>query len=207
MYLTYFVGAHCKGSKKLGFILGGIMIGSLFSAGVSYIKLAADPMDTLPAITYWLMGSLASARPSDVYLVIVPMLAGMIPIILMRWRINLLSLGDAEARSMGIQVKKTRLIFICCATLITSAAVSVSGMIGWVGLMIPHLSRMLVGSDNRRVIPMSLVMGAIYLLLVDTVARTIATIEIPLGILTAVLGSPFLLYLIVTSNNQEYGQK
>ena len=207
VYLTYFVGAHCKGSKKLGFILGGIMIGSLFSAGVSYIKLAADPMDTLPAITYWLMGSLASARPSDVYLVIVPMLAGMIPIVLMRWRINLLSLGDAEARSMGIQVKKTRLIFICCATLITSAAVSVSGMIGWVGLVIPHLSRMLVGSDNRRVIPMSLVMGAIYLLLVDTVARTIATIEIPLGILTAVLGSPFLLYLIVTSNNQEYGQK
>ena len=200
VYLTYLIGTHCRGNQKLGFILGGILVGSLFSAGVSYLKLAADPTDTLPAITYWLMGSLASARISDIQLAAIPMIAGIVPIFLLRWRLNLLSLGENEARSMGIEVKKTRLIFICCATLVTSAAVSVSGMIGWVGLVVPHIARMLMGSDNRKVIPASLILGATYLLLVDTIARTIATVEIPLGILTAVLGSPFLLYLILRNS-------
>lgn len=201
VYLTYLVGTRCKSNRKLGFILGGIMIGSLFSAGVSYIKLVADPMNTLPVITYWLMGSLASARMSDVYLVVIPILVGIVPILFMRWRLNLLSLGDDEARSMGIEVHKTRLLLIVCATLITSASVSVSGMIGWIGLVIPHLARMLGGSDNRRVIPLSLILGSIFMLLVDSIARTVTTIEIPLGILTAVIGSPFFLYLIANTKD------
>lgn len=196
VFLVCIVGQRCKSNRKMSFVLGGIMVGSIFSAGVSYIKLVADPSNTLPVITYWLMGSLASARKVDVLIALPPIIIGIIPIFLMRWKLNILTLGDDEIKSMGINARQTRLIFIVCATLITSASVSVSGMIGWVGLIIPHFARIILGHDYRYVIPASLILGSGFLVLIDNVARLVSTIEIPIGILTAVVGAPLFLYLL-----------
>ncbi|MEF9916727.1 MAG: iron ABC transporter permease [Lachnospiraceae bacterium] len=196
------IGKLMHNNHMLGFILGGIMVGSMFQAGVSFLKLVADPMNTLPAITYWLMGSLASARQSDVLFAAVPIVIGIIPMILYRWKLNVLTMGTDEAKAMGINVRQLQFILIGAATLVTAAAVSVTGMIGWVGLVIPHVTRLLVGSDYRKVIPVSMLLGSTYLLLVDDVARMITTSEIPLGILTAFVGAPFFLYLILKEGKQ-----
>lgn len=190
------IGRIVKDNQRLGLILAGIMVGTVFSSGISFLKLVADPLNTLPAITYWLMGSLTSAKMTDVWFAGPIIVLGIIPIYLLRFRINILTMSDEEAKSMGIHTGKLRMLLILCATLITAAAVSVSGMIGWVGLVIPHFVRMLLGSDYRKVIPGSIFLGAAYLLLVDDVARIITTSEIPLGILTALVGAPFFLYLI-----------
>jgi iron complex transport system permease protein len=180
----------------LGLVLAGIMVGSLFSAGTSYIKLVADSNNQLPAITYWLMGSLSGATTQTVTIVLLPMALGLIPLFLLRWRINVLTLGDDEARTMGINSTRLRIIVIMCATLVTAASVSVTGMIGWVGLVIPHLSRRLVGNNYKHLMPATMLFGAIFLLLVDDVSRNLLQTEIPLGILTAFIGAPFFVYLI-----------
>lgn len=191
------IGKAVRRNQTLGLILAGIMVGSLFNSGISYLKLVADPMNTLPAITYWLMGSLASTKGSDVVFAVPLIIIGIIPIYMLRWKINVLTLPEEEARSMGVPTKKLRLVLIGCATLVTATAVSVSGMIGWVGLVIPHFSRMIVGNDYRKVIPASIIMGATYMILVDDFARLLNTSEIPLGILTSFVGAPFFLYLIL----------
>jgi iron complex transport system permease protein len=178
-------------------VLAGILIGSLFSAATSYIKLVADTNDQLPAITYWLMGSLAGATMDDVIFAGLVIAAGLVPLYLLRWRMNVLTLGEDEARSMGINTNLLRLIVIICATLVTAVAVSISGIIGWVGLVIPHFCRMLFGYDYRRIIPAAVIMGAGFLLLVDDFSRTIATTEVPLGILTAFVGAPIFAYLLM----------
>lgn len=187
--------AHGKGVVTL--ILAGIMVSSLFSAGTSYIKLVADPTNKLPQITYWLMGSLAGTNATSVRFVLIPMTLGMVPLVLIRWRLNVLTLGDAEARSLGVDAGKLRIVTVICSTLITAASVSVSGMIGWVGLVIPHLVRKLVGNDYKYLLPGSMLAGASFLLLVDDVSRNLLTVEIPIGILTAFIGAPFFLWLIV----------
>ena len=133
----------------------------------------------------------------DVYWCIPIMMIGIIPIFLLRWKINVLTMGEEEARSMGVNVKKVQLVLIMSATLITAAAVSVSGMIGWIGLVIPHFTRMMVGNDYRRIIPVSLILGGGYLLLVDDFARMLFTMEIPIGILTSFIGAPFFIYLMI----------
>ncbi len=194
--LVVIMGKTISNNKILGIVLSGIMIGSLFSSGISYIKLIADPLNELPAITYWLMGSLASAKWTDVRFIMPVFFVGVIPIYILRWRMNLLTLGEEEAKTLGISVEQTRMVLILCATLLTAAAVSVSGMIGWVGLVIPHVARKLVGNDYRKLVPMSMLAGASFLLIVDDVARTIVSVEIPLGILTSVVGAPSFLYLI-----------
>lgn len=194
--LVYLISKRVKGNRILGLILSGIMVSSLFSAATSFIKLVADPNDQLPAITYWLMGSLAGAKIGDIKFVIIPVLIGLVPLILLRWRMNVLTMGDDEAKTMGVNTNQTRLIVIICSTLVTAASVSVSGMIGWVGLVIPHLSRKLVGNNYNHLIPASILFGAIFLLLVDNVSRNLLTTEIPLGILTAFIGAPFFIYLI-----------
>jgi iron complex transport system permease protein len=194
--LVYIVSKKAKGSKILGLILSGIMVSSLFTAGTSYIKLVADPTDRLPMITYWLIGSLAGATKKDVLFAIFPMITGLIPLLLLRWRINVLTFGDDEARTIGISPVKIRLIVVVCATLVTAASVSVSGMIGWVGLVIPHLTRRLVGNNYRYLMPASMLFGAIFLLLIDNVSRNLLATEIPIGILTAFIGAPFFIYLI-----------
>jgi iron complex transport system permease protein len=176
--------------------LSGIVVGSLFSAATSFIKLVADPTDQLPAITYWLMGSLAGAKSGDIKFAIIPMTIGLVPLLLLRWRMNVLTMGDDEARTMGINANQIRFIVIICSTLTTAASVSVSGMIGWVGLVIPHVARKVVGNNYNHLMPASILCGAIFLLLVDNVSRNLLTTEIPLGILTAFIGAPFFIYLI-----------
>jgi iron complex transport system permease protein len=194
--LVYFISKKAQGKQVLGLILAGIMVGSLFSAATSYIKLVADTSNQLPAITYWLMGSLSGATTTTVAIVLIPMALGLIPLFFLRWRINVLTLGDDEARTMGINSTRLRIIVIICATLVTAASVSVSGMIGWVGLVIPHLSRRLVGNNYKHLMPATMLFGAIFMLLVDDVSRNLLQTEIPLGILTAFIGAPFFVYLI-----------
>ena len=194
--MVMFVGSRARGKRVLGLILAGIMIGSLISSGTSMIKLVADPEDQLPAITYWLMGSLNGSAPDDVLFAVIPMAIGLIPLLLLRWRINILTLGDEEARTMGVNARNLRAVIIFCATLITAAAVSVSGVIGWVGLVIPHLTRRMVGNNYRHLMPASMLFGAIFLLLVDNVSRNMFATEIPIGILTSFIGAPFFIYLI-----------
>ena len=194
--LVMIVAGKARGKRVLGLILAGIMVSSLISSGTSLIKLVADPEDQLPAITYWLMGSLNGTAPRDVWFALVPMALGLVPLFLLRWRINLLTLGDDEARTMGVHAKRLRAAVILSATLITAAAVSVSGVIGWVGLVIPHLTRRMVGNNYRHLIPASTLFGAVFLLLVDDLSRNLFATEIPIGILTSFIGAPFFLYLI-----------
>lgn len=194
--LVFFIAGRAPGLRVVNLILAGIMIGSLFSAATSYIKLVADPSNQLPAITYWLMGSLSGSKMQTVLYASVPMVLGLIPLFLLRWRINILTLGDEEARALGVNTNVLRLLVIVCSTLITAASISVGGMIGWVGLVIPHLSRKLVGSNYRYLMPASMLAGAAFLLLVDDVSRNLLAVEIPIGILTAFIGAPFFLYLI-----------
>ena len=194
--LVMYVGDRAKGKRVLGLILSGIMVSSLLSSATSMIKLVADPEDQLPAITYWLMGSLNGTSPKDVWFALLPMALGLLPLFLLRWRINLLTLGDEEARTMGVHARRLRAAVILSATLITAASVSVSGVIGWVGLVIPHLTRRMVGNNYRHLIPASALFGAVFLLLVDNLSRNLFATEIPIGILTSFIGAPFFLYLI-----------
>lgn len=194
--LVYTISKRAKGNNILGLILSGIMVSSIFSAGTSYIKLVADPNDQLPAITYWLIGSLAGSTMSQVKFAIIPMAVGLVSLFLLKWQLNVLTMGDEEARTMGVNAKRIRLLVVICATMVTAASVSVTGMIGWVGLVIPHLARRIVGNNYKHLMPATMVLGAIFLLLVDNVSRNLLAIEIPLGILTAFIGAPFFIYLI-----------
>ena len=200
--LVYLVGNHTRGNRVVNLLLAGIMVGSLFSACTSYIKLVADPTNQLPQITYWLMGSLSGTRMGTVKFAAVCMAVGLVPLLLLRWRMNLLTLSPDEARAMGVHTDRLRLAVILSSTVLTAAAVSVSGMIGWVGLVIPHLSRRIVGSDCRRLMPMSCLFGAAFLLLVDNMARCLTATEIPIGILTAFVGAPFFIYLMVKGGDR-----
>ena len=200
--LVYLVGNHTRGNRVVNLLLAGIMVGSLFSACTSYIKLVADPTNQLPQITYWLMGSLSGTRMGTVRFAAVCMAVGLVPLLLLRWRMNLLTLSPDEARAMGAHTDRLRLVVILSSTVLTAAAVSVSGMIGWVGLVIPHLSRRIVGSDCRRLMPMSCLFGAAFLLLVDNMARCLTATEIPIGILTAFVGAPFFIYLMVKGGDR-----
>ena len=194
--LTYLVGRLSRMRSNLAMVLAGVMVGSLFSAGTSFIKLVADTNEQLPAITYWLMGSLSGTRGVDIRFAVFPMALGLIPLLLIRWRLNLLTLGEEEARALGINTALLRLIVVVCATLVTAASVSVSGLIGWVGLVIPHLCRRYIGNDYRKLLPASMLFGATFLLLVDNISRNLLAVEIPIGILTAFIGAPFFIYLM-----------
>jgi iron complex transport system permease protein len=193
---VYAVARRAMGSRVMAILLSGVMIGSLFSACTSYVKLVADPTNQLPQITYWLMGSLSGTRLRDVGFAAIPMLIGLAPLYALRWRLNLLTVGEEEARAMGVNTGAVRLAVILCATLLTAASVAVSGMIGWVGLVIPQLSRRLAGNNCLYLLPVSTLLGAIFLLLVDNVSRNLLAVEIPIGILTAFVGAPFFLYLM-----------
>lgn len=195
--LAYAVSRMSKINATLAMILAGMMIGSLFTSCTSFVKLVADTEQTLPAITYWLMGSLVSIKPQDVGFVILPMIVGAVPLFLLKWRMNLLTVGEEEAQAMGINTRALRLVVIICATLLTASSVAISGMIGWVGLVIPHFCRMIFGYDYRKIIPASALFGAAFLMVVDNIARLATTAEIPLGILTSFVGAPIFVYLIL----------
>lgn len=187
-----------RGGKSSLFmlILGGVITAALFEALLSLLKYVADPNDTLPTIVYWLMGSLTSASYEMLAWGAPLILLGIAALWALRWRLNILSLSEAEARSLGTNVQRMRWVVIVAATLVTATTVSLAGIIGWVGLVIPHVARMLVGANHAALVPASVSIGALYLLLIDTAARTITSAEIPLSILTAVVGAPFFAYLL-----------
>ncbi len=195
--LVYFIGSLVQNREPvLVLVLAGVVVGSLAGAAISLLKILADPYDQLPAIVFWLLGSLSSVRGAEVWSAAPLVLLGLVPLVLLRWRINVLSLGDEEAKALGVEAGRLRLVVIAAATLMTASVVSVAGVIGWIGLVIPHLARMLVGPNFNRLLPAALLMGGGYMLLIDTLARTLAAIEIPLGVLTAVIGAPFFLWLL-----------
>jgi len=184
-------------------VLPGIALGALLGAGIALIKTLADPNTQLPSITFWLMGGLSAVTLQEVAATAPVMLAALLPLLLLRWRINLLALPDEEARALGVPVGRLRLVLVVCATLGTAAAVSLAGIIGWVGLVVPHVARLLVGPDFVRLLPASALLGAGFVVAADTLARSMARIELPLGILTALVGAPFFLYLLARTGRRE----
>ena len=184
-------------NSVLALVLIGMVVSALFSAFISLTKYVADPESKLPAITFWLMGGLSSIRGKDTLVLIIPVLLGIIPLFLLRWKLNILSFGEEEAQAMGVNTKKIRLVIILCSTLLTASAVSIGGIIGWVGLIIPHVARLLVGPNYKVLLPASMLIGSIFLLLVDDIARSAFVMEIPLGILTSLIGAPFFIYLLL----------
>jgi iron complex transport system permease protein len=194
---VYAVGlAVRRHDPVLTLVLAGVAVGALLGAGISLLKVLADPYNQLPAITFWLLGSLASVNTGDIAAILPATALGLVPLVLLRWRVNLMSLGDEEARALGLETRRLRPVLVAGATLVTAAAVSVTGVIGWIGLIVPHVARLLVGPDFRRLLPASMLLGAGYLTAVDLMARTVAAIEVPLGILTALVGAPFFLWLL-----------
>jgi len=175
----------------------------LVLAGVAVGALLGDPMAQLPTITFWLLGGLNAVTPADLAATAPALLAGLVPMALLRWRINLLGLPDEEALALGVAVGRLRLVLVAAATLATAAAVSLTGIIGWVGLVVPHVARLLVGPEFSRLLPASLLLGGGFLVAADTLARTVAPIEVPLGILTALVGAPFFLFLLARSGGRE----
>jgi iron complex transport system permease protein len=194
--LVYGVGSRLRGHDPLlALVLTGVVIGTLLGSAIALIKYLADPYNQLPAITFWLLGSLASIAPKDLAIAAPLALAGLVPMLLLRWRMNLLALPDDEARALGVDTRRLRTLVVACATLMTASVVAISGIIGWVGLLIPHAARLVVGPDFGRLLPLAMLMGAAFLLAVDTLCRTIAAIEVPPGVLTALIGTPFFLWL------------
>ena len=193
--LTWLCGRG-RGRGLSTVVLSGIMIGSLFSALVSLVKFAADAESQLPAITYWLMGGLDKANYKTLAYGAPPILLAIVVLWLMRWRMNLLPLSDDEARSSGVHIGALRTVTVICATAMTASVVSMCGQVGWVGLLIPHMCRMKFGSDHRALIPASVCLGAAFMICVDTCARSVSAAEIPVSILTAIIGAPFFIVLM-----------
>ena len=185
----------------LGLVLAGILVSTLFQSGTSLIKFMADANDKLPTITFWLMGSFAAIDTQDLLMCLLPMAIGFTILVSQSWKLNVLSFGDEEARAMGVNTRSVRLLVIFAATLITATSVSVAGIVGWIGLVIPHLARAIVGPNYKVLLPTAMFIGATYLLLVDDIARLVSTVEIPIGILTAILGVPF--FVIIFRHNMK----
>lgn len=195
---TWAIGAVFgrRGDPILVTVLAGVIVGTLFTAFVSLVKFVADPNNTLPTITYWLMGSLASADMPTLAVAALPILLGGLLLTTLGWLLNVLCFGDEEARALGLETGRLRLLVIVCATLVTAAAVAISGIIGLVGLIVPHVARMLVGPDHKVLLPASALLGAGFLLAVDDLARALFAVEVPLGIVTSIIGAPFFIYLL-----------
>ncbi len=195
--LVIAIGTWIRGRDPiLTLVLTGVVVGSLFGAGVALVKYVADPYNQLPAITFWLLGSFTGALPRDLPATLVPIAAGVALIWLLRWRLDVLALSDDEARTLGVDVKRLRFAVIVAATLVTASAVALAGTIGWVGLLVPHAARLIAGAAFARVLPLSLVLGAGFMLAVDTACRTAFATEIPPGVLTAFVGTPVFIVLL-----------
>lgn len=194
---VYLIGSAVRARDPiLVLVLTGVVIGSLLGAGVGLVKYLADPYNQLPAMTFWLLGSLAATNVADLVPLVGPVAVGSLILVALRWRMNVMSLPDEEARALGLPTGPLRIIIVAAATLVTSASVATAGIIGWVGLVVPHIARTLVGPDFARLIPAAALLGGGFLLVIDTLARTVAPIEIPLGILTALVGTPFFIWLL-----------
>lgn len=197
---VYAVGSTIRrGDPVLVLVLTGVVVGSLLGAGIGLIKYWADPYNQLPAITFWLLGSLAGTARPDLLPLLGPVLVGTGVLLALRWRMNVMSLPEEEARALGLATGPLRIAIVAAATMVTAASVAAAGIIGWVGLVVPHLARFLVGPDFSRLLPTAAILGAGYLLAIDTLARTAAPVETPLGILTAVIGTPFFIWLLASA--------
>ena len=196
---VYMIGSAVRSRDPiLVLVLTGVVVGSLLGAGVGLVKYLADPYNQLPAMTFWLLGSLAATTVSDLVPLFGPVAVGAIVLIALRWRMNVMSLPEEEAKSLGVATGPLRVVIVAAATLVTSASVATAGIVGWVGLIVPHMARSLVGPDFARLLPASAILGGGFLLLIDTLARTVAPVEVPLGILTAVIGTPFFIWLLAS---------
>ncbi len=204
--MTYLI-SRAVGRREnitLVLVLAGIVISALFSAFVSITKYLADPYSKLPEITFWLMGSLSDTTFDDLIFVLPPVVISAVVLMLLRWRLNVLVFGDEEASALGLDTQKYRMVIIACSTLLTASVVSISGQIGWVGLVIPHFSRMIIGPNYKYLLPTSFLVGASYLLLVDNLSRNLLRVEIPLGILTAIIGAPVFIFLLLRGRREWY---
>lgn len=193
--ITVWLRSLIRADAILSLVLAGMLVSSLFSSGMSFVKLVADTNNQLPSITYWLMGMFSMTQWKDVVLAIVPMAIGFSLMLSQSWKLNAMSFGDDEARSLGVNTRRARLIVILGATLVSSTSVAVAGIIGWVGLVIPHFVRAMVGPNYKALLPACLFVGSTYLLIIDDIARLAFAVEIPIGILTAVLGVPFFMVI------------
>lgn len=194
--VTYLMSCQKRGASLFMLVLAGTITQAFFTALISLIKYVADPEEKLPTIVYWLMGNLSGISYKDLFVGGPLILTGIVILLLMRWRINILSLSEDEAKALGVNVQRSRWIIIISSTIITAASVSLCGIVGWIGLVIPHICRMIVGHDHKFLLPASISIGAIYLLMIDTLARSATAAEIPLSILTAIIGAPFFAYLL-----------
>ncbi len=194
--IALFIAMFNRQNQVIMLILGGVVSSAFFSSMLSITKYIADPYDDLPAIVYWLMGSLALMDKDTVLVVTIPILLGILLMVFLSKYLNILSLGDEEARSLGINVKLIRFVIILVATFISAFTVVLAGMIGWVGLVIPHIARMLFGANNMIIVPVSALLGGIYLLVIDNLSRSMFDVEIPIGILTSLIGIPFFAYAL-----------
>ena len=195
--LTTTVPKVIKNRSIMMLVISGIIVSGLMNSIMGIIKYLADPETQLAEITYWQLGSLAQVTMKDIKIILPVVVIASLILLVIRWRINILSLGESEARTMGIDVEAIKRIIIICATILTASSVCISGTIGWIGLVIPHLARMMVGSDNIKVLPVSLILGSIFLVSIDTLSRVMTSAELPLGILTGLIGAPFYFYLLL----------
>ncbi|MDR3136854.1 MAG: iron ABC transporter permease [Coriobacteriales bacterium] len=199
--LAVWFGRMVRHDPTLSLVLGGILVSTLFQAGMSLVKYMADATEKLPAITFWLMGSFSSINDRDFLAVVIPFICGFVILMLQSWKLNVLSFGDEEARSLGVNTRQTRLLTISAATLLTALSVAIAGVVGWIGLVVPHLARAIVGPNYHLLLPTAILTGAGFLLIVDDLARLLTTVEIPIGILTAILGVPF--FIVIFRRNMK----
>jgi iron complex transport system permease protein len=203
--MTYGMAKTQGEVSRLPLILSGVIVSAFFTAMVSVIKFLVDP-NKLQSIVFWLMGSFSLADWRQVKIAILGVVVGLTPVVLMRWRLNIISMGEDEARALGVHVRRDRIVFIFCTSLAVSLAVSVSGIIGWVGLMAPHLVRMLMGPDHKTLVPLSIAWGAAFMILADTIARNLTSFDVPVGIITALLGAPFFVFLMRRGGKESWGK-
>lgn len=204
-FITYTIARSQGEVSRLPLVLSGVVVSAFFTAMVSIVKFLVDP-HKLVSIVYWLMGSFSLADWEAVKVASFGIAIGCLPLYLMRWRLNAMSMGEEEAKALGINVERDRIIFITSASLAVGSAVSVSGIIGWVGLMVPHLVRMTVGPDHRQLMPLSMAAGAAFMVFADTLARNLTSFDIPVGIVTAISGAPFFIYLMRKGGRESWGR-
>lgn len=206
VFLTYFISKLGKTNMIMMMVLSGIVVGSLFNAFISILKYVADPYEKLPGIVFWLMGGFSRTGWDELKFAAPFIIIGIVILILIRWHLNVMSMGEEEAISMGVNVKLIRRVMIFFSTLMVASSVATVGQVSWVGLVVPHISRFIVGADHRYMVPASGLLGASFLLIMDDIARSLTGAEIPISIITALLGAPFFAYLLISQKNSGWNR-